>query len=146
MASSSSSKSSSTAASTPPPPPLPPAAKKGFFRRILPLFLAASLGVGVYVLARTSMKQPADKDEEVPSSQLVSTDAPIPEKKLSAEPLLTPKKMLPPIPEHEQHELFKWILEEKRKVKPSDPAEKKKIDEEKALLKQFIRSKSIPSL
>ncbi|KAG1346348.1 hypothetical protein COCNU_06G001770 [Cocos nucifera] len=145
MASSSSSKSSSTAASTPPPPPPPSAAKKGFFRRILPLFLAANLGVGVYVLTRTSMKQPADKDEQVPS-QVVSPGAPVPEKKSSAEPLPTPIKMLPPIPEHEQRQLFKWILEEKRKVKPSDPAEKKKIDEEKALLKQFIRSKSIPSL
>nr|XP_029119179.1 uncharacterized protein LOC105060152 isoform X1 [Elaeis guineensis] len=92
-----------------------------------------------------SASEPADKDEEVPS-QVVSPGAPVSEKKSSAEPPPTPIKMLPPIPEDEQRQLFKWILEEKRKVKPSAPAEKKKIDEEKALLKQFIRSKSIPSL
>ncbi|GJT69369.1 hypothetical protein Tco_1028655 [Tanacetum coccineum] len=51
-----------------------------------------------------------------------------------------------PIPVDQQIELFKWILEEKRKVKTKDPQEKKKIDEEKALLKQFIRSNSVPSL
>ena len=50
------------------------------------------------------------------------------------------------IPVDQQIELFKWILEEKRKVKTKDPQEKKKIDEEKALLKQFIRSKTVPSL
>ncbi|XP_008808059.2 uncharacterized protein LOC103720228 [Phoenix dactylifera] len=135
--------SSSSAASTPPPPY---AAKKGFLRRIVPLLLAANLGIGVYVLTRTSTRQPTDKDEEVPSSPVVSTGAPVPEKKSSAEPPSTPKKVLPPIPENEQRQLFKWILEEKRKAKPRDSAEKKKIDEEKSLLKQFIHEKSIPVL
>jgi hypothetical protein len=37
-------------------------------------------------------------------------------------------------------------LEEKRKIKPKDREEKKQIDEEKAILKQFIRAKSNPSL
>ena len=60
--------------------------------------------------------------------------------------LPAPVKVWPPIPEHEQRELYKWILEEKRKVKPINSAEKKKIDEEKALLKQIIRAESIPSL
>lgn len=55
-------------------------------------------------------------------------------------------KVKEPIPEDHQRELFKWILEEKRKIKPKDPEEEKRIDEEKAILKQFIRAKSIPSL
>lgn len=49
-----------------------------------------------------------------------------------------------PIPEDEQRELFKWILEEKRKVEPKDRKEKKQIDEEKAVLKQFIRAERLP--
>ena len=40
----------------------------------------------------------------------------------------------------------KWVLEEKQKVKPRNAAEKKKLDEEKALLKEFIRAGSLPSL
>ncbi|AEC06892.1 transmembrane protein [Arabidopsis thaliana] len=51
-----------------------------------------------------------------------------------------------PIPEDEQKELFKWILEEKRKIEPKDRKEKKQIDEEKAILKQFIRAERIPKL
>ncbi|CAH8313987.1 unnamed protein product [Eruca vesicaria subsp. sativa] len=51
-----------------------------------------------------------------------------------------------PIPEDEQRELFKWILEEKRKMEPKDRKEKKHIDEEKAVLKQFIRAERIPKL
>lgn len=70
----------------------------------------------------------------------------IPDEKPVAGPIPAPVKVLPPIAEQEQRELFKWILEEKRKVKPSDRAEKKKIDDEKALLKQFIGAKSIPSI
>ncbi|TQE05664.1 hypothetical protein C1H46_008683 [Malus baccata] len=54
--------------------------------------------------------------------------------------------MLEPIPEDHQHQLFKWMLEEKRKVKPKDPEEKKHLDEEKAILKQFLRAKSLPTI
>jgi len=50
------------------------------------------------------------------------------------------------IPEDQRGGLFKWILEEKRKIKPKDAKEKQKIDEEKALLKNLIRSKSIPHI
>jgi len=63
-----------------------------------------------------------------------------------AEPVTVPRKELPPIPEDEQRQLYKWMLEEKRKIKPRNVAEKKKLDEEKALLKEFIRAGSLPSL
>jgi hypothetical protein len=49
-----------------------------------------------------------------------------------------------PIAEEQQREVFKWMLEEKRKVKPKNAMEKKQIDEEKYILKQFLRAKSIP--
>lgn len=50
-----------------------------------------------------------------------------------------------PIPEDQQCALFNWILEEKRKQKPKDNAEEKRINEEKTILEQYIRLKSIPS-
>ncbi|ONK76592.1 uncharacterized protein A4U43_C03F29910 [Asparagus officinalis] len=147
---SSSMASSASPAPPPPPPPLPPsAAKKSFLRRALPFLLPANLAVGVYVLARTWKKEPSEKDEEskekIPSSQVTSKESAISEKTTSTS---IPSSMVTraPIPEHEQRELYKWVLEERRKVKPRDSAEKKKIDEEKALLKKFIRAESLPSL
>uniref|UniRef100_A0A1J3IZ21 Uncharacterized protein n=1 Tax=Noccaea caerulescens TaxID=107243 RepID=A0A1J3IZ21_NOCCA len=59
----------------------------------------------------------------------------------ASEPVQVARK---PIPEDEQRELFKWILEEKRKIEPKDRKEKKGIDEEKAILKHFIRAERIP--
>ncbi|KAJ8467078.1 hypothetical protein OPV22_029630 [Ensete ventricosum] len=137
----------SPASSAPPPPP-PFAAKKGFLRRVLPFLLTANLAVGGYVLLRTSKKESTEKDEEavgeVPASPVVTIKPVIPDKKQVVGPIPAPLKVLPPIAEQEQRELFQWILEEKRKMKPGDRAERKEIDEEKALLKQFIRAKSIP--
>ncbi|KAL0010135.1 hypothetical protein SO802_005243 [Lithocarpus litseifolius] len=72
--------------------------------------------------------------------------APIAEKILHSPSVTKPVKLWEPIPEDKQRELFKWMLEEKRKIKPKDPEEKKRIDEEKAILKQFILAKPIPSI
>ncbi|XP_065019660.1 uncharacterized protein LOC135645320 [Musa acuminata AAA Group] len=139
----------SPASSAPPPPP-PSAAKKGFLRRVIPFLLTANLAVGVYVLLRTSKKESTEKDEEavgeVPASPVATIKPVIPDKEQVVGSIPAPVKVLPPIAEQEQRELFQWILEEKRKVKPGDRVEKKKIDEEKALLKQFIRAKSIPMI
>uniref|UniRef100_J3L1B4 Uncharacterized protein n=1 Tax=Oryza brachyantha TaxID=4533 RepID=J3L1B4_ORYBR len=57
-----------------------------------------------------------------------------------------PKRVLPPISEDEQRQIYKWMLEEKRKIKPHNAAEKNKINEEKSLLKEFIRAESLPRL
>lgn len=94
------------------------------------------------------------KKDVVTEEALVSTTSadpavpdPVGEKAVTIAAAVTePMKLREPIPEDQQRELFKWLLEEKRKVKTKDPEEKKRIDEEKALLKQFIRAKSIPSL
>lgn len=59
-------------------------------------------------------------------------------------PVTTPVQIQAPIPEEQQREIFKWMLEEKRKLKPKNPLEKKQIDEEKAILKHFLRAESIP--
>ncbi|KAI4355519.1 hypothetical protein L6164_004283 [Bauhinia variegata] len=91
-------------------------------------------------------KKDTDVEEDVATS--------VPTKDATAHIAQTPPSSLPiaepvkrePIPESQQRELFKWILEEKRKLKPKDPEEKRRIDEEKAILKQFIRAKSIPAV
>ncbi|KAK3134681.1 hypothetical protein QOZ80_5BG0409390 [Eleusine coracana subsp. coracana] len=126
----------------PPPPPPPPEAKKTFMRRMFPFLLAANIFVGAYVLVRTYQKDSGEKDAATataPTSSAATADKP-------AEPIAPPRKVLPPIPEDEQRQLYKWMLEEKRKTKPRNAAEKKKLDEEKALLKEFIRAESLPSL
>lgn len=81
-----------------------------------------------------------------PSPSTAAVTVPVTEKTPSPPPVVEPVMLRDPIPENQQRELYKWLLEEKRKVKPKDAEEKKRIDEEKAILKQFIRTKSIPSL
>ncbi|KAJ4951340.1 hypothetical protein NE237_028172 [Protea cynaroides] len=138
------------AAAPPTPPPEPP--KVPFARRykfLWPLLLAVNLSVGAYLITRTKKKDVGIEDGEtvveVPSTPIESTTT-VTEKSLPTPPTVEPPKVHPPIPEDQQRELYKWMLEEKRKIKPKDQEEKKRIDEEKAILKQFIRSKSIPSL
>lgn len=80
-----------------------------------------------------------------PVSTTVVT-APVTKETLPSPPVMQPVKPLEPIPETRQRELFKWILEEKRKANPKDAEEKKRIDEEKAILKHFIRAKFIPTI
>lgn len=58
----------------------------------------------------------------------------------------TPVEVRAPIPEEQQREILKWMLEEKRKMMPKDAVEKKQIDEDKAILKQFLRAESIPKI
>ncbi|CAK8560303.1 unnamed protein product [Lathyrus sativus] len=148
---------------------LPPP-KESFIRRyrfLWPMLLAVNLGVGVYLFARTSTKKKDAVEEEkdaanqIPANgtaSLVSvngTSTPISvkdalallaEQSVSPPSYTNPAIKREPIPEGQQRELFKWILEEKRKIKPKDEEEKKRIEEEKALLKNLIRSKSIPSI
>ncbi|KAF8783590.1 hypothetical protein HU200_000530 [Digitaria exilis] len=124
----------------PPPPPPAPEAKKGFMRRMFPFLLAANLFVGAYVLVRTYRKDSGKDSATDPAT------APTSSARKPAEPVTVPRKELPPIPEDEQRQLYKWMLEEKRKIKPRNAAERKKLDEEKALLKDFIRAESLPSL
>ncbi|KAJ7963166.1 WAS/WASL-interacting family protein [Quillaja saponaria] len=128
--------------------PQPP--KESFARRyrfVWPVFLTVNFAIGAYLFMRTKKK---DTDIEEEKSAPVSTKAnaapDIAKKPIATPPIAEPVKIREPIPEDQQRELFKWILEEKRKVKPKDSQEKKQLDEEKALLKQFIQAKSIPRI
>eukprot|EP00262_Sarcandra_glabra_P013962 TRINITY_DN3977_c0_g1_i2.p1 TRINITY_DN3977_c0_g1~~TRINITY_DN3977_c0_g1_i2.p1 ORF type:complete len:146 (-),score=45.68 TRINITY_DN3977_c0_g1_i2:3-440(-) len=143
--------SSSSYAAAPPPPPPPP--KESFARRykfVWPVLLTVNLALGAYLFMRTRKKGPiAEGSEvaaEVPSAPLEKKPTTVLEKPLPEPPITQPVKVRQPIPVEEQHQLFKWILDEKRKQKPANPSEKKRIDEEKAILKQFVRAKSIPTL
>ncbi|CAN0881608.1 hypothetical protein LINGRAHAP2_LOCUS14338 [Linum grandiflorum] len=116
------------------PPPQPP--KESFARRykfMWPLLLAVNFTVGAYLFTRTKKKD-TDVVEETPKDGPLAVGATAP---------ILPRDA---IPENQQRELFKWILEEKRKMKPQDAEEKKRLDEEKAILKHFIRAKPTPSI
>ncbi|XP_010501123.1 PREDICTED: uncharacterized protein LOC104778381 [Camelina sativa] len=134
-----------------PPPPPPPLPKESFARRykyVWPVLLTVNLAIGGYLFLRTKKKDIDPVNEET-AAKSVSVAAPVTvEKTVSstvvAEPMVV--KAREPIPEKQQRELFKWMLEEKRKLNPKNAEEKKRIDEEKAILKQFIGSKTIPTL
>lgn len=87
----------------------------------------------------------ADEEAAPDSAKITKIAAPVVEESLARPAIVEPVKVREPIPVDQQRELFKWILEEKRKIKPKDREEKKRIDEEKAILKEFIRAKSIPN-
>ncbi|CAL4949096.1 unnamed protein product [Urochloa decumbens] len=138
------------------PPKVPSAAKVVFMRRIFPFLLATNVFIGVYVFAKTYKRDQEKKNAEaaataaavaalsspVSPTAKAADPAPVP----APAPAPAPKRVLPPLSEDEQRQVYKWMLEEKRKTKPRDAAEKNKINEEKALLKEFIRAESLPRL
>ncbi|KAM0887167.1 hypothetical protein ACQ4PT_029218 [Festuca glaucescens] len=131
----------------PPPPPPPPSvaeAKKGFMRRMFPFLLAVNLFVGAYVVVRTYYKDSPSSKGAAEADPASTADKPPREPVAAA--AAVPAKVFPPIPEDEQRRLYRWMLEEKRKVRPRDKAEKKRLDDEKALLKEIIRAESLPKL
>ncbi|KAG5559209.1 hypothetical protein RHGRI_008950 [Rhododendron griersonianum] len=144
--------------SSSPPPPHPPTESlaRRYNKVVWRTLLLSNLVLGgdswqkVYMLARAGKKERAAENRKArakePSTPVATTATSVPEEPLLSPPIIEPVKVREPIPEDQQRELFKWILEEKRKVKPKDREEKKRIDEEKALLKEFIHAKSIPSL
>ncbi|GJN18573.1 hypothetical protein PR202_gb05745 [Eleusine coracana subsp. coracana] len=134
-----------------PAPPQPPsAAKVVFMRRIFPFLLATNVFIGVYVFAKTYKRDQDKKNAQAAAAAAAAAkfSSPTTETAKVADPVPAPapKKVLPPVSEEEQRQLYKWMLEEKRKIKPRDATEKKKINEEKALLKEFIRAESLPRL
>ncbi|KAL8139280.1 hypothetical protein V2J09_005301 [Rumex salicifolius] len=123
--------------------PQPP--RESFIRRyrfLWPLLLGVNFAVGAYLFARTKKKD-IPVEEEAPTVSVhpsVTSTTPAVEQPLPSPPT-EPVKLCEPIPENQQRQLYKWMLEEKRKIKPQDSEEKKRLDEEKAILKQFIRAK-----
>ncbi|XP_050230645.1 uncharacterized protein LOC126679724 [Mercurialis annua] len=146
-------KMGSQSTAPPPPPPQPP--KESFARRykfIWPLLLSVNLAAGAYLFLRTKKKDPEEEElpNSVPSTPVsatpTTTTASEIEKHNTPPAISEPVKPREPVPENQQRELYKWMLEEKRKLKPKNPEEKKRIDEEKAVLKQFLRAKSVPTV
>ncbi|KAL5572486.1 hypothetical protein UlMin_022083 [Ulmus minor] len=147
----------------PPSSPLPLPPKESLVRRyklMWRVLLISNLALGAYMFVTPKKKSSGElhgktsevgakeskvveKVEEVPSTPSESDIMAIYEAQTYSPPVV---KVREPIPEDQQRELFNWVLEEKRKVKPKDREEKKRIDEEKAILKQFIRADSTPSL
>lgn len=101
--------------------------------------------------ARTAQRLQKEKKkatvEVPPEPPIISSLDPMYDDSIYDDKLLfVPGELRDPVPEEQQRELFEWLLEEKRKLKPKDNVEKKKIDEEKAILKRFLRAESIPKL
>ncbi|KAI5001017.1 uncharacterized protein LOC123443756 [Hordeum vulgare subsp. vulgare] len=133
-------------AAVPPKAPQPqPAVKGAFMRRVFPFLLATNIFIGVYVFAKT-YKRDQDKKNAEAAAAAAAAAALLAPPAAVAKPAPPPKRVLPPLSEDEQRQVYKWMLEEKRKSKPRDAAEKNKINEEKALLKEIIRAESLPRL
>ncbi|KAK9715768.1 hypothetical protein RND81_06G187800 [Saponaria officinalis] len=151
-------------ASQPPPPPLPPppssipeipTARIQRYKLAWRVFMIGNLGLGAYIFARAKMKDSNVKTQkaQLPSPLPLPTTTPEPtadnveEPEIaSSTPIADLVKVCEPVPEDQQRELFQWILDEKRKIKPRNKDDKKRIDDEKAILKMFIRSESVPPL
>ncbi|KAH9611274.1 hypothetical protein KSS87_008947 [Heliosperma pusillum] len=138
------------------PPEIPKESFAKRYKYLWPLLLTVNLAVGAYLFMRTKKKDAPIEEEftnttPAPTSStsippLAPTAPPTPTAVIEKVPVAQPVKVSELIPAVQQQELFKWMLEEKRKIKTNDPLEKKRIDEEKAILKQFIRAKSIPNI
>ena len=101
------------------------------------------------MFAQGGKKERAEKKaiEEPPPAPPTTVTAPAQEEPIIiTPPVERPVPVRPPVPADQQREIFKWILEEKRKVKPQNRQEKKRTDEEKAILKEFIRSETVPKI
>ncbi|KAJ8442938.1 hypothetical protein Cgig2_022304 [Carnegiea gigantea] len=114
-------------------------------------YMLLDLEYVAYLYMRTKKKDVVAEEENTsaaapspPTSTATATATTVTE--MPAMPVAQPLRAPEPIPEEQQRELFKWMLEEKRKIKTNDPEEKKRIDEEKAILKQSIRAQSIPKI
>ncbi|KAI4335305.1 hypothetical protein L6164_013965 [Bauhinia variegata] len=121
------------------------------------LLLISNFALGAYLFARAKKRDTMEihrkKTQKLEKSKATAEVLPEPitdsmdsyyDEELLFLPDTMPIKVQNPIPEEEQRKIFQWMLEERRKRKPKDPLEKKQIDEQKAILKQFLRAKSVP--
>ncbi|XP_057826603.2 uncharacterized protein LOC131038276 isoform X2 [Cryptomeria japonica] len=130
----------------------PEGQSESFFYRhryLLSGLVLLNAGIGGYIFLENKKRAP-DVIEVVEKVPDVVEDRTV-VKETKSETLPSTKVVItPPTPPQisaeEQRQLYKWMLEEKRKIKATDPAEKKRIDEEKAMLKKLIRSKEIPNI
>ncbi|CAL1414151.1 unnamed protein product [Linum trigynum] len=107
--------------------------------------MIVNLAVGAYIFAHAGKKNGGKHVENVEKAKPESLLEEYSDPYDSIVEKLTPLHR-EPISEDQQRELFKWMLEEKRQMKPSDRGEKKRVNEEKAILKKFIGAKTIPRI
>ncbi|XP_024519058.1 uncharacterized protein LOC112342072 [Selaginella moellendorffii] len=105
-------------------------------RGFVGVFLVINVCIGGYLIAKTTPKsskkqraQKKDAAESPPAAQ--APPARVPHRKVTA---------------NEQRQLFQWMLDEKRKIKPANSIEKARIDDDKKVLKQFLRSTNLPQI
>ncbi|KEH32530.1 hypothetical protein MtrunA17_Chr4g0071311 [Medicago truncatula] len=142
---------------TPPPQPVPPTGlPMKRFKFVWRFLLLSNLALGAFLFASAKRRDSMEIQKKRTAHRLHKSKAAVevpPEPSTSSVdlnyedflvPATMPMEVRAPIPDEQQREVFKWILEEKRKVKPKDAMEKKQIDEDKDILKQFLRANSIP--
>ncbi|KAG0594407.1 hypothetical protein M758_UG074600 [Ceratodon purpureus] len=113
--------------------------------------LLVNLGIGGYVLSRPkpvldSQLHKGAIEPEPAKAKSAPEHVPVP---VVAAAVAAPEWAPPPkvtISEEEQRQVLEWILQERRKVKTRNKAEKARIDEEKKMLKQFLRASHLPPL
>ncbi|CAA0827135.1 Unknown protein [Striga hermonthica] len=132
----------------PPVNPIPNEATVKRYKSIWRVVLIFNFALGGYMFWQSG-KKPRGKEKTAVPTEEVAPETPVivtppvePEPVLPT-PITSPVIVRQPVTEDQQREIFNWILEEKRKVKPTSREEKKRIDEEKAILKEFIRANSI---
>ncbi|KAK2358686.1 WAS/WASL-interacting family protein [Trifolium repens] len=139
------------------PPPVPPTElPMKRFKFVWRFLLLSNLALGAFLFARAKRRDSMEIHRKRTAHRLHKSKATVevPPEPITSSldlnyedflvPVTVPVVVRAPIAEEQQREVFKWMLEEKRKVKPKDAMEKKQIDEEKYILKQFLRAKSIP--
>ncbi|XP_054822467.1 uncharacterized protein LOC129320839 [Prosopis cineraria] len=143
------------------PPPPPPPSTRFLMKRgklLWRVLLISNFALGAYLFSRPKKKAVTEvHTRKGHKLQMEKTTVEIPEPPTTTTsvdtifdddafylPVSIPEEVRPPIPDEQQREVFKWMLEGKRKAQPKDPVEKKQIDEEKAILKEILRADIIP--
>jgi len=139
------------------PVPSTPPVKAPFWYRYragVGALLLVNLGIGGYVLSRprpvidaNSLNPEKVESVEAEKKKTAPAQAPVPA--VAPSVVAAPEWAPPPkkaISEEEQRQVLQWVLEERRKVKGLNKAEKARIDEEKRLLKELLRGSQLPPL
>lgn len=123
------------------------------YRASVGALLLVNLGIGGYVLTRprpeidakllnpekkrVAPEEAGEKQESAPTQAAAAAAAEAPE-------WVPPAKAA--ISEGEQRQVLQWVLDERRKVKGANKAEKARIDDEKRVIKQLLRETHLPPL
>jgi hypothetical protein len=129
-------------------PPVPVKAPLWYrYRAGVGALLLVNLGIGGYVLSRPRPEIDAKllNPEKRVAPEAGEKEKTAPTQAAAEEPeWVAPSK--PSISEEEQRQVLQWVLDERRKVKGVNKAEKARIDEEKRVIKHLLRESHLPPL